>query len=123
MGFRLLVILRSETMGSKVQLMLLAAVVACAFAVPQPQKRNIIENPRKLWEYGVVPVEFDDSVDGFTLEKLFASMQEVQFSTFSGARSCVSFVPRESEENYLVFSITEGTIGESTPGKAGGRQV
>lgn len=57
------------------------------------------------------------------MEKLFASMQEVQFSTFSGARSCVSFVPRESEENYLVFSITEGTIGESTPGKAGGRQV
>ena len=44
------------------------------------------------------------STDGFTKERVFASIQEIQFDTYSGGRECITFTPHKNEEDYVEFS-------------------
>ncbi|XP_060082176.1 meprin A subunit alpha-like [Ylistrum balloti] len=106
-----------------IRLILILALTSCCLAVPQRQKRNILTDKSRLWPFGVVPVVFDKSIDGFTLEKILASMQEIQMSTFSGTRACLSFVPRKNEDNYALFTVVPGVYGDGQPGMSGGAQT
>ncbi|XP_063406646.1 nematocyst expressed protein 6-like [Mytilus trossulus] len=72
----------------------------------------------KTWPNGVVPVAFDDSVDGFAKEKLLASMNEIQIST----DNCIQFVPREAETDYVEFSTVNGLTEIPVPGVNNGKQ-
>jgi len=88
-----------------------------------PQKRNIITDTKRLWSNGVVPISFSDSVDGYTRERIFASMKEVEASTYSAGKPCVTFVIRDGQPDYVEFTTISGNSGDSVPGKIGGKQT
>ncbi|KAK3088196.1 hypothetical protein FSP39_016066, partial [Pinctada imbricata] len=87
------------------------------------QKRNIITDPTKLWKNGVIPVVFNDTVDGSMKEKVLAALQEVSMSTYAGGKNCITFVPRMNEPDYVEFTSVLFGSGDSLPGKRGGRQI
>ncbi|XP_052788291.1 meprin A subunit alpha-like isoform X1 [Mya arenaria] len=84
--------------------------------------RNVLTSPQALWPSGKVPFEFDSNVPAFTIVELLAAMQEIEMSTYSGGRPCITFVPYTNENDYLHVSWTSGTQGSTGIGRSGGRQ-
>ncbi|XP_062587484.1 astacin-like metalloendopeptidase [Saccostrea cucullata] len=108
-------------MLSTTNIVLLFVAVVGVFALPG-QKRNIITDSNRLWANGKVPVSFDSSVVGSMKEKVLAAMQEISFSTHSNGQTCVQFVPRTQEKDYVVFTSVVYGSGDSLPGRLGGVQ-
>lgn len=84
--------------------------------------RNVLTNAESLWPSGKVPFGFDTNVPAFTKIELLAAMQEIETSTYSGSKPCVTFVPRSSESDYVHISWTSGSSSPTSVGRDGGRQ-
>ncbi|XP_052086453.1 astacin-like metalloendopeptidase [Mytilus californianus] len=99
----------------------LAVVLQCVFCAPQGRSGDSVE----LWPFGRIPITFTNSVNGFTRERVLASIQEIQFDTYSGGRDCITYIPRKNEVDYVEFSTeSQDSFGRvAKPGRIGGRQV
>lgn len=53
---------------------------------------------------GFIRFNYHSPPDGSMKEKVLAAMQEIAFSTHSQGQSCVQFVPRTQEKDYVVFT-------------------
>lgn len=84
--------------------------------------RNAFTDPNHLWPNGRVPFIFDENIPAFTTVELLAAMQEIETSTYSGGKNCVTFVPRTTETDYVHISWTSSTHGSTGIGRSGGVQ-
>ncbi|VDI16777.1 Hypothetical predicted protein [Mytilus galloprovincialis] len=99
----------------------LAVLLQCVFCAPQGRSGDNVE----LWPFGRIPITFASSVNGFTRERVLASIQEIQFDTYSGGRECITYIPRKNEVDFVEFSTeSQDSFGRvAKPGRIGGRQV
>lgn len=86
------------------------------------QTRNAYTDPNHLWPNGNIPFILDENIPAFTMIELLAAMQEIEISTYSGGKNCITFVPRTNENDYVHISWTSGTSGSTSIGRSGGRQ-
>ena len=84
--------------------------------------RNAIVDSSRLWPDGRIPFVFDSNVPAFSKVEILAAMQEIESSVYSTGLSCVTFIPRQSEPDYLHISWTSANHGSTSIGKNGGRQ-
>lgn len=90
--------------------------------LPRHHTRNAFTDPNRLWPNGQIPFIFDENLPAFTIVELLAAMQEIEMSTYSGGKNCITFVPRTTEDDYVHISWTSGTSGSTSIGRSGGKQ-
>lgn len=83
-------------------------------AVESRRKRDIVSDMVKRWPDGLVPYTIDSSTNKEAVTAIRKAMREFH------QRTCVKFVPRTNEEDYVEF---EGNLGcFSSIGRQGGKQ-
>ncbi|UYV64863.1 MEP1B [Cordylochernes scorpioides] len=76
--------------------------------------KNAIRDRKKLWPDATIPYEIEKSYGQEDRERIALAMQEIQ------KVSCVRFVPREDQNNYILIRQLKGCFG--SPGMQGGKQ-
>lgn len=84
--------------------------------------RNARTDPDYLWPNGKVPYVLDTNLPAFSIIEVLAAMQEIEMSTYSGGKSCIMYVPRTTETDYVHIAWTSGLAGSTSIGRMGGRQ-
>lgn len=83
--------------------------------IPQSDGRNGLADKTKRWPNGVVPYEIRGSYNAFQMDMIEKAITAYHQNT------CIKFVPRSNERDYIVI-VSQNTGCWSSLGRIGGRQ-